>query len=200
MSHRTSQEVFGLVLESLNSSQFQDTVNHLRSVGHFTRPTEGVIERLQFDEVFRRRLISDQTLIIQFARNQKLSAHEVIAICTAAIILAPKTPPPLTPQFLAAVLMPQELDFSNVRDAKIRLPMERLDLDSEYARAVVYEPTATLGPEDLNRVEFIIVYLHAAVRHATIAALPQIAIAEEFLLVARLSSGEVVQMLNDLRK
>lgn len=209
MTYRTSQEVFNLVINAEYSSELQPHLQKLHSAGAFSNRLAGLIDRMQEDEYYRRNVLSDQKSILEVGAANRLEAHEVFALVAAANMLDPADKWPdkgmsfkVAPscQELAKRYKHQPLDTTLVREEKVQQFSQRVVKDLKYRKLVVEQPVLALGPQELNRVEFVMIYIQAAMLQMAERQEKTMTVSSDFLKTAGITESELSQMVNSWTK
>lgn len=182
-------------------------VGELRSSGGFSHRMAGLLDRIQSDDSFRERLRTDSSESFTIARLYGLRPSETFALVAAATILAPSDladfePPHFkvgpTKVDLASRYANQPLDLGQVRATTIDPVLEQLKVRPQFLRDTLGNPSMVLGSMDLNRTEFIVVYVQAAFLHMAAKGTNEVFISPEFLEAANLSEGQFRRMFGKL--
>jgi hypothetical protein len=169
MQYRTPEEVYALVINSTSQAEMAPFLEDLRSAGAFSHTLAGLIDHLQADESFRRRVLSDRS--IDLAQEFRLRAPEIFALIIAATLLDPSGDFPSeplalhvspSPDSLADRFRDEPIDFSTVRQDLVDLWLSRILKSREAAEEITKSPCLALGGDDISRSEFVLLYLVAA--------------------------------------
>jgi hypothetical protein len=207
MAYRSAEEVYKLLLTASYPQQLEPIIRELRRAGGLSHVLAGLVDLLQRDEEFRRSLIQDGQKSIQIGRTYGFPRHEVFALVTAATLLHPNSTWPdkspilkvgPTKDVLARLYRHQPIDESSIRPEAAASVLKQMAESNDFVSQIVSDPCTSLGICDLNRAEFVNVYLIAALKHWATTRTESVVIVPDFLYAANLSEEEVQRLLERL--
>jgi hypothetical protein len=159
VSYRTPEELRDVLLRAPCSPEIVPFVKALKSAGSFSNRFAGLVDRMQHDETFRRRVLSDA---LQVAQHNLLQPHETFFLLVAANILDADYPWPTlpnltlapTPQSMAQRFSRQRADAEHINSDRVNNLMTMISKDVKFAKLVLQRPSLALGPFNLTQVEF----------------------------------------------
>lgn len=209
MTYRTSREVFNLVTKAEYPSKLHPILQKLNSAGAFSNRLAGLIDRMQEDESFRRKLLSDQTSVQEIGISNRLEAHEMFALVAAANMLDPTDEWPdkgmsikVAPscEELTKRYKSQPLDAGLVREDRMEKFSQMMVKDLKYRQLVAEQPVLALGPHGLNRSEFVMIYIQAAMLQMVGRREKSLTVSSDFLKISGITETELSQIVNNWTK
>ena len=200
MLYRTPEEVRDLLLNAEYPPELRPMLIAIANHGAFSNKLAGLIDRLQEDDGFRQRVLTDRNGPAEIGRMFSLKPHEVFALVAAAAILDPNDEPLRQPPrivispdvaTLKKAFSNQRLDSPPIRDSKVKAILQEMVDSSEYAAQVVVRPCQVLGIHDLNLAEFASLYMQACVLNMAHNRSNKFEISGDFLEVTGLSLDRI---------